>query len=182
MNQNLRNCLVFFVHLVAGKTREGRVMKTLLKKLDSIRKELGSDKVFDVIGQLFEGISLRQYMEQAVSEDASEVERRIEGTLTEQQVKALEARQHSLYGTGGAVKRELPRLRVSMEQEAYRRLLPGYVRRFVEKAAPLMDIGIEGNLDDLFSFSPLKPGNLDWLLPELDRYPTALQKDCTGDN
>jgi SNF2 family DNA or RNA helicase len=170
---------VFIINLVAGKTREGRVMKTLLEKLEHIRRDLGSDKVFDVIGQLFEGISLRQYMEQAITEDASEVAHRIEGTLTEQQVKALEARQRSLYGTGGAVKSELPRLRAGMEQETYRKLLPGYVRHFVEKAAPLMDIGIEGNLDDLFSFSPLKPGKLDWLLPWLEMYPTELQKSCT---
>ena len=40
-------------------------------------------------------------------------------------------------------------------------------------------IGIEGDLDDLFSFSPLKPGKLDWLLPWLEMYPTALQKSCT---
>src|SRR6266567_3528651 len=170
---------VFILNLVAGKTREGRVMKTLLEKLERIRRELGADKVFDVIGQLFEGISLSRYMEQAITEDASEVERRIEGTLTEQQVKALEERQRSLYGAGGAVKRELPRLRASMEQETYRKLLPGYVRHFVEKAAPLMDIGIEGNLDDLFHFSPLKPGKLDWLLPWLEMYPTELQKSCT---
>ena len=38
-------------------------MKTLLEKLEKIRKELGTDKVFDVIGRLFEGVSLRDYLE-----------------------------------------------------------------------------------------------------------------------
>ena len=47
---------VIIINLVAGKTREGRVMKTLLEKLERIRKELGNDKVFDVIGRLFEGV------------------------------------------------------------------------------------------------------------------------------
>ena len=32
---------VFILNLVAAKTREGRVMKTLLDKLERIRKELG---------------------------------------------------------------------------------------------------------------------------------------------
>ena len=59
---------VIILNLVAGKTREGRVLKTLLDKLERIRKELGSDKVFDVIGRLFEGVSLRQYMERALTE------------------------------------------------------------------------------------------------------------------
>ena len=31
-------------------------MKTLLEKLEAIRRELQSDKVFDVIGRLFEGV------------------------------------------------------------------------------------------------------------------------------
>jgi SNF2 family DNA or RNA helicase len=44
---------VIILNLVAGKTREGRVLKTLLEKLERIRRELGSDKVFDVIGRLF---------------------------------------------------------------------------------------------------------------------------------
>ena len=63
---------VIIINLVAGKTREGRVMKTLLEKLERIRKELGNDKVFDVIGRLFEGVSIKQYMEQAVSEEGAE--------------------------------------------------------------------------------------------------------------
>ncbi len=58
---------VYIFNLMAGKTREGRVMKTLLEKLEKIRKELGSDKVFDVIGRLFEGVSLRGYMEQVIT-------------------------------------------------------------------------------------------------------------------
>src|SRR5947199_10768767 len=40
---------VVILNLVAPKTREGRVLQTLLNKLEEIRKELGSDKVFDVI-------------------------------------------------------------------------------------------------------------------------------------
>ena len=43
---------VAIVNLVAGKTREGRVIKTLLDKLEEIRKQLGSDKVFDVVGRI----------------------------------------------------------------------------------------------------------------------------------
>jgi len=58
---------VIVLNLVAGKTREGRVLKTLLEKLERIRRELGSDKVFDVIGRLLEGVSLKEYMEQAVT-------------------------------------------------------------------------------------------------------------------
>jgi len=171
---------VVILNLVAGKTREGRVMQTLLEKMERIRRELGSDKVFDVIGQLFEGVSLRAYMEQVVlTGDAGAVQRRIEGTLTKEQVEALRAREQALFGGGGAVKRELPRLRASLEQETYRKLLPGYVRHFVEQAAPLVDIGIEGDLDALFTLRPLRPGAMDWLWPLLETYPPAVRDRYT---
>src|SRR5258708_38092565 len=80
---------------------------------------------------------------------------------------------------GGAVKLELPRLKETLEQETYRRLLPGYVGRFLEKSAPLVDIGIEGDLQGFFAFRPLKPGRLDWLLPSRERYPPQGRETCT---
>jgi len=173
---------VHIINLIAGKTREGRVMKTRLEKLEKIRRELGTDKVFDVIGKLFEGVSFRDYMEQAIAGDTAAVERRIEGTLTKEQVTAWQATQETLFGRdsdGGAVKRELPRLKETMEQETYRRLLPGYVGRFLEKSAPLVDIGIEGDPQGFFAFRPLKPGRLDWLLPSLERYAPEARETCT---
>jgi len=173
---------VHIINLVAGKTREGRVMKTLLEKLEKIRKDLDTDKVFDVIGKLFEGISLRDYMEQVITGNVVAVERRIEGTLTKEQVMAWQTTQNVLYGKdghGGAVKSELPRLTQTVEQETCRRLLPGYVGRFLEKSTPLVEIGIEGDLQGFFAFRPLKPGRLDWLLPALERYAPEVRENCT---
>lgn len=37
-----------------------------MHKLEEIRKALGSDKVFDVIGRLFENVTLKSYLERAV--------------------------------------------------------------------------------------------------------------------
>lgn len=171
---------VVILNLISGTTREGRVMQTLLKKMEDIRKELGNDKVFDVIGQLFEGVSLRDYMEQmALFGDEGGVARRIEGKLTAGQVRALAERERALYGDGGVVKSQLPRLQDDLEQETYRHLLPGYVRHFLEQAAPLVDIGIEGDLDGVFTLRPLVSGALDWLLPLLERYPQTVRDRYT---
>ena len=41
-----------------------------------------------------------------------------------------------------------------MEQENYRRLLPGYIRRFVRSAAPLLDMKLEGDLEEVFHLAP----------------------------
>ena len=119
----------------------------MLEKLERIRKELGSDKVFDVIGRLFEGLSIKDYMERAVtSEGADAACRVLEGTLTKEQVEALESKERRLYGDGGDVKASLASEREKLDREGWRRLLPGYVRRFIEKSAPLLGLGIEGDL------------------------------------
>jgi SNF2 family DNA or RNA helicase/DNA-binding XRE family transcriptional regulator len=171
---------VIIVNIVAGRTREGRVLKTLLDKLEKIRKELGSDKVFDVIGRLYEGVSMRDYMMQALSEDgAKAAEKSLASTLTKEQVEALAAREKMLYGEGGDVKKELPRLQVSVAQEAYFRLLPGYVRRLIEKAAPRLDLSIEGDIDGVFSLRPLKPGMFDPLWSAFEVYPPELVNRLT---
>ena len=163
---------VIVVNLVAGETREGRVLKTLLDKLEAMRRQLRSDKVFDVIGRLFEGASLKDYLEQAVAEDdPAAAARGLEGRLTEEQVRALDARERALFGEGSDVRRALAQLGEETERESYRRLLPGYVRRFVEKAAPLLDIRIEGALDGTFTLASARPRAFDPLLPALDLYP-----------
>jgi len=171
---------VLIINLVAGKTREGRVLKTLLDKLEKIRKELRSDKVFDVIGRVFEDISIRDYMEKAITDEGShEAEIAIEGLLTTEQIRAIEERERVLYGEGGDVRKELPRLQDSLGQEIYCRLLPGYVRGFVQKATSLMYIGIEGDLDRIFSFRALQSGALDVLWPSMEKYPEPKQNRFT---
>ncbi|MBM4398131.1 MAG: helix-turn-helix domain-containing protein, partial [Deltaproteobacteria bacterium] len=161
---------VFIVNLVAGRTREGRVLKTLLDKLEAIRHELRSDKVFDVVGRLFEGVSLRAYMEQATTDaGADAVTARLGGVLTPEQVRAIEDRERSLYGRGGDVRPVLPRLRAEMDRDALRRLLPGYVRMFVERAAPLLDLRIEGDLDGVFRLRAARAGAMDPLWPVLEQ-------------
>jgi len=163
---------VFIINLVAGKTREGKVMYTLLDKLERIRKELHSDKVFDVVGRLFENVSLRDYFELASTEEGvRQALTAIEGQLTAQQVKAIQDREKRLFGDGGDVKRLLPQLQKDLELETYRRLLPGYVRNFCEHAFSLLNLGVDGDLDSVFSLYPLIPGALDPLWPLLESYP-----------
>jgi len=162
---------VIIMNLVAPSTREGKVLKTLLDKLEKIRKELQSDKVFDCIGRIFAGVSIKQYMELAVTEDVDAVARELDGRLTKEQIQALAAREESLYGSGGDVASELPRLRTSMEKEVYYHLLPGYVRHYIQQAAPLVDIKIEGDMDNTFSLQPKRLGVMDPLLPGIELYP-----------
>ena len=168
---------VRIVNLVAPKTREGLVIETLLDKLEVIRDSLGSEKVFDSIGRLFDGVSLKTYMERAVVEGADGIAHELDGRLTQEQVEALAAKERMLYGDGGDVKRQLPRLRDDLAQEAYCRLLPGYVRQYLESAAPLVDIKINGDMDEYFSLRPTKKGAIDPLLESLEVY-SPRQREC----
>jgi superfamily II DNA/RNA helicase len=112
---------VVIANLIAGETREGRVLKTLLDKLENIRKQLGSDKVFDVIGRLFKNVSLRDYLEMATTPDgARKAIAKLEGTLTEEQVRAIETKDRETYG-GGEVRAHLPEL----PRKSPRRFAPG---------------------------------------------------------
>lgn len=58
---------VFIFNLVATDTREGQVLKALFDKLDQIRDALGSDKVFDVLGDIIQGKDLGQLLVEAAS-------------------------------------------------------------------------------------------------------------------
>lgn len=167
---------VIILNLVAPATREGKVLKTLLDKLEKIRKELKSDKVFDCIGRIFADVSIREYMELAITESPESVATKLEGHLSREQVEELVSREKELYGKVGDVEMELPRLRTTLDQEVYQRLLPGYVRQYIEKAAPFIDLTIDGNMDAYFSFRPVKKGAMNGLLPLFELYPEKYQK------
>ena len=163
---------VHVVNLVAGSTHEGRVLQVLLDKLDAIRRELRSDKVFDVIGRLFENRSLREHMIEALTDDGERrVVDHVTSTLTASRVDAVAETEARVYGRHGEVAERLGGLRADVERERYLQLLPGYVRRFVQKSASLLGLRIHGDLDGLFSLAPGRSGALDALLPALESYP-----------
>lgn len=173
-----RDVMIF--NLVAGKTREGRVIRTLLTKMEAIRKELHSDKVFDVIGRLFQEVSLKAFLEEAITEEGVDAAcKKFEGTLTPEQVQALADQERRMYGDGGDVINRLADLRSQLRHEQLRALLPGYVRRYLEKGFHLLDLGVEGSLDGEFALRPLRAFALDPLLPALEAYPPVARNRLT---
>ena len=77
------------------------------------------------------------------------------------------------------MKSSLANEREKLDRESWRRLMPGYVRRFVEKSAPLLGLGIDGDLDGTFAFTMQKPGALDFLWNLLETYPPARRQRLT---
>ena len=71
--------------LCANNTREGEVYRRLLEKLEEARKALGG-KVYDVLGELFEGQALRDLLVEAIRygdlpETKAELFRKVDGVV-----------------------------------------------------------------------------------------------------
>lgn len=62
-----QNKEVHIYNLVAYDTREGRVLRALFDKLEAIRQAYGSDRVFDVIGDILAGASLKDLIVDAIA-------------------------------------------------------------------------------------------------------------------
>ena len=63
---------VWVYNLVAQNTREGAVLHKILSKLDVMRDQMGSDRVYDVIDELLEGVPLVSLMEKAIDSESGE--------------------------------------------------------------------------------------------------------------
>ncbi len=122
-------------NLLAKDTREGDVYIQLLRKLEIARESLG-DKVFDVLGQLFTGKSLRELLIDAVRYNADpEVKAQLETineTITSEYLKELLERR-------ALVKQDMDTtkvfaLRQQMERAMARRIQPHYVHDFFIEA------------------------------------------------
>ena len=142
-------------NMVAEGTREGDVLATLLFKLDEARKDLCSDKVFDVIGQQLEEVSLRDLMREALFETAPySAQRKLDTLFATQRLRAAVEEQRQTASTYGDVAKRLGQLNGEIEVERFNRLLPAYIQNFVDKAAPRLGIQIEGDVTESARFAP----------------------------
>ena len=166
---------VVLLNLVAEDTREGRVLKVLLEKMQKMREELNDDKVFDVIGQQFSQISLKELITRAITEnqaDASIQTINTQFTLENVQTQ-LEGQQRSVVSS--EVKRLLGNVQKQRESAETLRMLPAYVRSFFEDAAPLLGYRINGDIEAIFKLSrcPASVQNA------IDEYPPNLRNRLT---
>jgi superfamily II DNA or RNA helicase/DNA-binding XRE family transcriptional regulator len=167
---------VVILNLVAPFTREGRVLKTLLDKIEKIRKQLKNEKVYDSIGRIFTDVSIKRYMEMTLEGNTDDIVQKLDGLMTKAQVNAIAQRERTIYGDAGDVRKELPRLKESIEQEVFFRLLPGYVRRFIDSAAPMVGLDVDGDTGNFFTLRSARKGAVDPLLPPLETYPSHQRK------
>jgi len=123
---------VFIFNLVAKDTREGRVLNRLFEKLDEIRRALGTDKVFDVLGDVLEGRSLADLLLEAAASA-----RNIDDIVQELDIKVDEsyiARVRQNLGESLATRYiDYTRIREMAEAAREQRLIPEYTEAFFKK-------------------------------------------------
>jgi len=124
---------VYIFNLIAEDTREGEVLSRIFDKLEEIRKAVGSDKVFDIIGDVFYGKNLYQLILEAVAKAKTmeEIVKEIDIEVDEQYRKYISAALGESLAT-----RHIDYTRIKeMEEKAKEyRLIPEYVEEFFKKA------------------------------------------------
>jgi superfamily II DNA or RNA helicase len=128
-----RDCYIF--NFVATNTREGRVLQKLLERLREIRKELGTDQVFDVVGEVFPASLLEKWFREMYARrtDEHEVQNRIVETIDPERFRRI-----TESALEGLAKRELNLSAIvgkSVEAKE-RRLVPEAIEQFFVAAAP----------------------------------------------
>ncbi|WP_322798215.1 DEAD/DEAH box helicase, partial [Thermoflexus sp.] len=128
------DCLIF--NFVAANTREGQVLERLLDRLAEIRRELGSDQVFDVVGEiipanylerLFRDLYAGKITQQAVLDRlVQDIDRERFARICRSTLEGLAKRELNLVAILG---------RTAEARE--RRLVPEVVEEFFLQAAPV---------------------------------------------
>lgn len=166
-------------NLVAEKTREGDVLTILLNKLDEARKELCSDKVFDVIGQRLQEVSLRDLLREALFETPPyTAQKKLDSILATHKLRATLEEERKRASTYGDVARRLGQLNNEIEVERFNLLLPAFIQNFIEKAAPRLGIQLEGELGEVARFS-ISGSDGQWLRTLADHFPDGLPECLT---
>ncbi len=129
----MRDCLI--LNFVAVNTNEGRVLGKLLDRLRQIREDLGSDQVFDVVGEVFPGNMLERLFRDlyARKTNVPDIEARIVRDVDPDRFRAI-----TESTLEGLAKRELNLSAIigrSVEARE-RRLVPEVIEDFFLQAAP----------------------------------------------
>ncbi|HOJ31265.1 MAG TPA: helicase-related protein [bacterium] len=140
---------VHIYNMVAADTREGRILEKLFEKLYQIRRHLGSDRVFDVIGEVLVGKNLKDLIVDAISNRRTmeDILKDFERIPDEESIRKL--REISLEALAT---RHIDLQRILGEQRKAKenRLVPEYVEEFFKRAALLLNIEMEKRSDGLW--------------------------------
>ncbi|MCL6741773.1 DUF3883 domain-containing protein [Sphingomonas sp. RB56-2] len=153
-------------NLCAANTREGEVYRRLLEKLEEARAALGG-KVYDVLGELFEGHALRDLLVDAIRygdrpETKAELFRKVEGAVDVAAIETLVAERKLT--TEGMSAASVAEIREQMERAQARRLQPHFIGAFFREAFTMLGGRIPAREKGRYEITRVPP-----ILKERDR-------------
>ena len=121
---------------MAVETREGEVFKKLFDKIEIEKKALGG-KVFDVLGEAFDNVSLRDLLVEAIryGDDPAvraRMNERLDDTLGTERIKEI-IRRNALVDQAMGLE-QLYAVKEEMERAEARKLQPYFIRAFFTEA------------------------------------------------
>ncbi len=121
-------------NLCAENTREGEVMERLLRKLDDIRSALGSDRVYDVIGDVIPAPRFNELMKDWLSRrrTMTEILAEIDLQTDAEQVRRIQADMNNT--ALGSRYIDMSQLTADVQRSRENRLMPEYIERFFLEA------------------------------------------------
>ena len=124
---------VYVYNLIAQDTVEGRIFKRLFEKLDEIREHLGSDKVYDIIGEIYYGKDLSQLLTDAAmgARTEDEILQELDITVDEEYIRKV---RDDLGDTLATKHIDFTRIRDLRERARENKLIPEYTAEFFKKA------------------------------------------------
>ncbi|RLF39636.1 MAG: helicase, partial [Thermoplasmata archaeon] len=140
---------VHVYNLVAYDTREGKILHRLFEKLQVMKDHLG-DRVFDVIGEVLQGISLRDLILDAIANKRTmdDILKDIDLVPNEEIVRRIkEVSMEALATKHIDLRRILGEQRVAREN----RLVPEYISEFFRKTADVLNIKMKKVDDKLWN-------------------------------
>ena len=119
-------------NLVAADTREGKVYARLLEKLETARVALGG-RVYDVLGELFEGTDLKELLFEAIrygerEEVRAKLFQQIDDAVDQQHL--MDLLQRRALTNDSMPEARIEELRLEMERAEAQRLQPCHVQSF----------------------------------------------------
>ena len=145
---------VFVYNLVAHDTIEGRIFKRLFEKLDEIKSKLGSDKVYDIIGEIYYGKDLSQLLIDAAmgARTESEILKELEITVDDDYIKKI---REDLGDTLATKHIDFTQIKDLREQARENKLIPEYTADFFKKAFTKAEGKIKARLRSLYAIDSI---------------------------
>lgn len=126
---------VWVYNLVAQNTREGSVIEKVLSKMDIMREQMGSDRVYDVIDDWLEAVPLVRLIEGAIdSDDDMQGAEKTDVALSSASTERAERLVALQKKTSLASRLDLHSARELRDASDERRLQPLFIHRFFERA------------------------------------------------